>query len=203
MTLIDPLTELTSNRSLVRQKIAAYLERGLAEGGILSAGRVFAHPPKLTKQSDLYDLALPGQPDGAAIFLYLTGQDEYRIALGGVPSRTVPGSGGRKGRVYALSLLCYLFWKGPEAEGADEANDAFIDSLTNWIQADRNAVTQATTLGGDGSGVIFCWGEGPNPGSIPGGKDVTVHTAFPKHIRGEGVMVFNIVDVSVIAILQT
>ena len=159
-------------------------------------GTVFAHPPKLTSQADLYTLRAPGDPDGCVIYLYIADQAEYRISLGGAHS-------GRKGRVYSLSLICYFHYKGQDSEAADAANDLFIDSLTAWIESDRNCGTAAVSEGGDGSGVIFSWGEGPNAEAIPGGKDIRVHTAFPKDFRGQGTQVFNIVDVAVIEILQT
>ena len=192
-----------SNRQQVREKVKAYLDRGLASGQIASVGTVFPHPPKLTKQTDFYSLAEPGRADGAVIFMYLSDQGEYRIGLQGRPDPNVPGSGGRKGRVYTLYLLCYLLYKGNKAEDADRMNDLFIDSLTSWIELDRNAGTQAVSLGGDGSGVIFSWGEGANPAAIPGGKDIQVHTAFPRDFRGQSSQVFNLVEVAVIAILQT
>jgi hypothetical protein len=184
------------SRELVREKVKTYLDQGLATGEILSVGKVFAHPPKLTKQTDLFNLSVPGQPDGCAIFLYMPHQSEYRIALGGVTS-------GRKGRVYDLSMLAYFMWTGPRAEDADAANDAFIDSLVAWIEASRNCGTQAVSLGGDGSGVIFSWGEGPDPSSIPGGKDIQVHTAFPRDLRGQATQIFNVIDVAIIEILAT
>lgn len=190
-------------RAEVRQKIQANLERGIGQGDILYAGKVYPHPPKLTKASDLFEKAVPGEPGGAVIFMYLPTQSEYRIGIAGERVRGVPGSGGRKGRVYDLSLICYFVWEGGKATDADEANDAFIDSLTDWIELNRECGTQAVSLGGDGSGVIFCWGEGPDPSAIPGGKDIRVHTAFPRDIRGQSVQVFNMVDVSVIEILQT
>lgn len=192
-----------SNRRLVREKIATYLERGKAQGSILYAGSIFPHPPKLTQQTDLFAAGTPGQAGGAVIYMYISNQGEYRLALGGRPVPNQIGSGGRKGRVYSLSLLCYLLWKGPKAEEADAANDAFIDSLTSWIEIDRNAGTQDPSLGGDGSGVIFSWGEGADPSAIPGGKDIVVHTSFPKQVRGQATQVFNIVDVAVIATLGT
>lgn len=201
----EPLAGLdpTSNRQAVRQKVAAYLERGRAEGSIQAMANVFAHPPKLTKQSDLFDNKVPGDPAGGVIFMYLANQGEFRIALGGTPQRGVLGSGGRKGRVYSLSLLCYFIWKGQLSEEADAANDKFIDSLTSWIELDRNAGCGDVSNGGDGSGVIFSWGEGPDPSSVPGGKDIVVHTAFPRDIRGQGVQIFNVVDVAVISMLGT
>jgi hypothetical protein len=184
-------------RQEVRQKIQAYLERGLSEGAILSAGTVFPHPPKLTKQSDLYALSSPGTPDGAVIFMYLGEQMEWRVGMQGQ-------HGGKKARVYTLNLITYFIWKGDDAEDADAANDAFVDSLTAWIEADRNAGTEAVSLGGDGSGVIFSWGEGPDPQAIgEPEKDIKVHTAFPKDFRGQAVQIFNLFDVAVIELLTT
>ena len=183
-------------RAEVRTKVKAYLERGLGEGAILSAGRVYAHPPKLTKASDIFALSEPGAPDGAVIYIFMPEQTEIRIALGGL-------HGGRKGRVYHVSLICYFMWRGDAATDADAANDTFIDSLTAWIEADRNCGTGNIANGGDGSGVIFSWGEGPDPSVIPGGKDIQVHTAFPRDFRGQSTMVFTVIDVAVIEILQT
>ena len=186
------------SRSLVREKVKAYLDKGLAQGSITSAGTVFSHPPKLTKQSDLYALAEPGRADGAVIFMYLGDQSEYRAGTGGAHS-------GRKARMYTLNLICYFMWKGDDAQEADAANDAFVDSMTSWIEADRNCGTEAVSLGGDGSGVIFSWGEGPGPSGInaPGAKDIQVHTAFPKTFRGQATQVFNLFEVTVIEILPT
>lgn len=183
-------------RALVRDKIAAYLGKGLSDGLILPGGKVFKHPPKITKQSDLFALQKPGEAGGVVIYLYLPDQGETRIGIDGI-------HGGRKSRVYQLSLICYFIWKGSSSQDAGTGNDDFIDSLTSWIEADRNCGTAAVSLGGDGSGVIFAWGEGSAPATTQGGKDINVHSAFPRDFRGQAIQVFNVIDVAVVEQLAT
>jgi len=178
--------------------IASYLEAGMDQGKIPSLSTVYPYPPKITKGTALYEGQPPGSPDGSVIYLYLSGQAETRISTGGQHS-------GRKARTYKLSLICYYRWVGSKSEDAGLGSNQFIDGLTAWIQADRNAGTEAAALGGfgpyAGTGTIFSWGEGPGPDLA--GPDITVNSMFPRDFGGQIMQVFSIVEVDVIEILAT
>lgn len=175
--------------------LTSYLQAGAANGSVPSVGTVFPYPPKITKESALYEATQPGDADGAVIYLYLSGQSEVRISSAGQ-------HGGRKGRAYKLSLICYFRWKGPESEAAGRSANEFLDGLTAYIEADRNAGTQAVSLGGNGTGIIFSWGEGTDPSSLLG-PDILVNSMMPRTVRGQMTQVFSIVEVGVIEILDT
>lgn len=168
-------------RATVRAAIEAYFTAGI--GTIPSLSTVFAHPPKITSEGDFYQGESPGIEDGAVIYLHLGPHDERRIAIAGA-------NGGRKARVYPLVLICYLRHKGPDSQDAGAANDAFIDGVTAWIQANRTA---------NSAGVIFQWGEGDQTGGV----DLRVEAAMPKPIRQQASQVFTTIDVTCLEILDT
>lgn len=185
--------------------IQNYLEAGFLTGAvpvqnpIPSLSTVYPYPPKITKQTALYEIQPPGEPGGAVIFMYLSGQQgEVRISSAGQ-------HGGRKARTYHMSLICYFRWVGPQSEDAGLASDQFIDGLTAWIQADRNAGTEAESLGGFGpyvgTGLIFSWGEGD--GAELSGPDIRVNSTMPRSFGGQTLQTFSIVDISVVEIIDT
>jgi hypothetical protein len=183
-------------RATVRAAIGNYLGLGATGGAIPSLSTVHAHPPKLTKETDFYTLAPPGEESGTVILLYLQPSSEQRIALGGYTN-------GRKARLHEMSLVCFFRYKGVSAEDCEAGNDAFLDGLVDWIRASRNAGTQAVSLGGNGTGTIFSWGEGPYAGVASGGTDITIRSSMAKTIRGQVSQVFSVVDLHVIEIVAS
>lgn len=183
-------------RQAVRAAIHSYLELGIAQGAIPSLSTVKKYAQKITPETEIYEGQTPGSADGAVMFMYFGGNDSRRIALGGYKN-------GRKARLYKLSLICFLRWKGAATEPGEEANDAFLDGLVAWIEASRNAGTQAVALGGDGTGTVFSWGEGEGAGVTSGGDDIAIRSGMPKTLRGQTSQIFSVVDVDVIEIVAT
>ncbi len=169
-------------RATVRAAIVDYLQQGATGGNIPSLSTVFAHPAKFTTEGDFYDGQGPGIDDGAVIYVYLREQDERRIAIGGPHS-------GWKARPYTVVLICVLRHKGPDAQDADAANDAFIDGLVSWIEADRTASSTA----------VFQWGEGDDVGGV----DIHVEAGMPKPIRQQTTQVFTTVEVTALELVNT
>ena len=164
----------------VRNALYAYLEPSVS--AITYLGSLYPALPKVANESDLFNFVPPGAGVGAVMYMFIENQDETRIALGG-PSQ------GRKFRPYGLSLLCVLKSDLADAASGQAAFDLFIDSLTNYIEADRNA--------GDPT-VIFQWGEG----GVGGGPDIQIEYPVPKTVNG-GVMLFQaVVRVTVCEVLN-
>lgn len=171
------------SRATVRAAIATYLTKGAANGTIVYLSTVFQHPPKFTKETTFTTDDTPGTAEGAVIYLHLVDQHEYREAIGGPHS-------GKKMRVYLCGLICVLRSKKSESQTAGFANDDFLDSLTAYIEATRNA--------GDPS-AIFQWGEG----TTAGGNDIVVKAGMPRPIRQQMAQVFTTVEVIVLEELTT
>lgn len=167
-------------RASVREAVASYLEAG----EITFLNTIKKHPPKFTSEREFYDDDEPMQSSGAIIFIHIAAQKETRIALGGEHN-------GRKAREYEFVLDCYLRHLGSAVE-AGENNDAFLDSLVAYIEANRTA---------DSNGVIFQWGEG----TFPGSADIEVDADFPRVLNGAGsvVQVYSSLRISVVEILET
>ena len=123
-------------------------------------GTVYTALPKITNESDLFTNSYPGLGLGAVIYLFFTGQEERRIALGGPHD-------GRKFRIYDLGLLIIFKSDNRTTEEGQYAFDEFIDSLTAWIQADRNA---------GNPNVVFQWGEGTETE----GPDIRLEYTMPR-----------------------
>jgi len=144
-------------------------------------GKVYSALPRIANEDDLFNFVPAGTQVGAIIYMFLADQTETRIALGGQHN-------GRKFREYTLTLLCIMKTVLNDEEAEQLAFDTFIDDLTGWIQADRNAWTEAVELGGQGpyagTGVIFQWGEG----GINEGPDIHFDYPVPHTIDG-GVMI--------------
>lgn len=165
----------------VRNALYAYLEPSVSH--ITYLGSVYPALPKVANESDLFNFVPPGTGVGAVMYMFIENQEETRIAFGGPKS-------GRKFRPYGLSLLCVMKSDLAQASDGQAAFDEFIDSLTGYIEADRNA--------GDPS-VIFQWGEG----SEHAGPDIHIDYPVPKTVNG-GVMLFQaIVRVTVCEVLNT
>lgn len=178
------------SRTTVRQQIVDYLAPPGVPSVVEFMSACLAHPPKVTTE-DTFDLGVMGG-SGCVVFVYLPLQSEKRIALGGP-------HGGRKWREYEVTLLAVMRSAKDKAEDVDADNDAFLDSLVERIQADRNF---GTTLG-DGQevlpGMIFQAGEGNDTG----GTDIVVDVALPGTIRGQLTQIISTVKITVAEVLDT
>lgn len=162
-------------RTEIRAAVASYLTAGV--GTIPSLSTVYDHPPKLVNESDFYSAELPGTATGAVIFVYIGPHSSQRVAVGGNHS-------GKKFRTYPLGLMCYLLSVKPDAQSAGIDNDAFLDGLQTWIEADRTA---------DSAGVVFEWGEGGENRS----PDILTHSMLPRPRNSGAVTIFTSVEVTV------
>ena len=160
-------------------------------------GTLYQALPKVASEADLFSNSYPGAGMGATIFMFFTNQSERRVAFGGQHQ-------GRKFRHYNLGLLTVFKSDLAATEDGQIAYNTFIDDLTAWIQADRNAWTEAANLGGQGpyvgTGVVFSWGEGPISG---GGDDLVFDHIIPRTLAG-GVTIFqSVAHVTVVESLST
>ena len=173
------------------QAIADYLQAGVDADQIPYLNTVFQYPPKLTNEGYFFKGSDPLHTAGAVVYVVVLDQNERRIALGGAHS-------GRKIRPYQVELLCFFRWSGRESQDAAANNNAFIDGMTGWIEADRTAGTSPQTSSGI-SGVVFQWGEG----DINGGTDVQVRRTMPRPIRSGVTQVFSVISVTALELLVT
>jgi hypothetical protein len=149
-------------KSEVTQAVYQYLRP--ESSGITYLGTVYTALPKIANESDLFTNSYSGLGLGAVIYMFFTTQEERRIALGGLHE-------GRKFRIYDLGLLIIFKSDRSSTEEGQAAFDEFIDSLTAWIQADRNAGNPS---------VIFQWGEGEENG----GADLRLEYTMPRTLDG-------------------
>lgn len=167
-------------KSEVTAALAYYLDP--SRSNIAYLGAVYPALPKVSNESDLFSFVPPGTGVGALIYLFCDHQSEQRIALAGQHN-------GRKFRTYNFSFLCIMKSDLDESADGQAAFNTFMDSLTAYIQADRNAGTESPLVGGTGpyagSGVVFQMGEG----GINEGVDIQVDYPVPKTADG-GVTVF-------------
>lgn len=180
----------------VSNAIAYYLAP--ENSNIANLGVVYQALPKVSDESQLFTNTFPGLGIGATIYMFFTSQKESRIAFGGQHD-------GRKYRVYDLGFLICFKSDLPQTYDGQIAYNEFIDNLTNYIQADRNAGTEAVALGGNGpyagTGVVFQWGEGAGPNG--GGDDLVFEHLVPRTTDG-GVTLFQSVGrISVVEIMNT
>lgn len=168
-----PLTEVSE---------AIYYYLSPDQSNIANLGVLYQALPKVSNEADLFSNTFPGLAVGATIYMHFGSQSEERIALGGQ-------HGGNKFRKYDLALLIIFKSDLPGTVEGQLAYNQFIDDLTAWIQADRNAWTESTGLGGTGpyggTGIIFQWGEG----GINGGEDIRIDHMIPRTVDG-GVTLF-------------
>lgn len=166
--------------SQVSNAIYYYLQPSISN--IPNFGTLYQALPKVSSEQDLFVNTFPGLAIGATIYMFFTAQRETRIALGGQHS-------GRKFREYDLGLLIVFKSDLNDTEDGQIAYNTFIDNLTAWIQADRNAGTEAASLGGIGpyvgTGYVFQWGEG----GVNGGTDLVFDHVIPRTMDG-GVTIF-------------
>lgn len=175
----------------VYNAVASYLDP--VNSNIKYLGTVYPALPKTSSESDLFNFTPPGEGLGALIYMHISSKYDERIALGGEHD-------GRKFIPYSLNLLCSFKSDLPQAADGQAAFNEFIDSLDNYIRADRTAGCAADSNGPyAGSGVIFQWGEG---GMVEGPD---IRWTFPvPHSRDGGVMVFiGWCEISTVQILNT
>lgn len=163
------------SRAGVRAAIQSYL----ADSSITSLGSVYAHPPKITPEGAFAPQDTPGWTSGAVIFIHLSDQHERRMTMGSQLGRPAAGI---KFRFYKVSLVCVLRSTQADTELVGAANDAFVDSLVNAIESNRNA---------GAPGTVWQWGEG----NTLGAPDIDVRAGMPLTLRQQISQVFTIVDV--------
>ena len=163
---------------------------------IANFGTLYQTLPKIAQESDLFTNTYPGVGVGATIYQFFTDQVESREALGGPHD-------GRKLRKYTLTLMIIMKSDLPDTESGQLLYNQFIDDLTAWIQADRNAGTEAVSLGGTGeyagSGCVWQWGEG----GINGGPDIDIQHMIPRTINGEVTLFQSVAHITVLEFLNT
>jgi hypothetical protein len=174
----------------VTQAVYDYLQPNVSN--IAYLGTVYTALPAVSNEADLFTNTYPGLGLGAVIYMFMTEQSEKRIALGGPHN-------GRKWRAYNLGMLIVfksdlgsvtLGLGQTPTEAGQAAFDTFIDSLTTYIQADRNA--------GDPS-VVFQWGEG----DTNGGDDLRFEYSIPRLLDG-GVNIYQAVaHINVVEVQDT
>jgi hypothetical protein len=167
-------------RASVRAAVQAYLDPNFSH--ITNLGQVFAHPPKVTPEGEFVQGSDPGHSTGAVIYIHLVQQSEQNVTIGPVGSAF-------KNRIFHVGLVCVLRYKGTDSQVAGAANDAFLDSLVDWIEADRTA---------NSSGAIFQWGEGDRSGQF----DIDIKAGMPKTIRQQTSQVFSTVDIMALELFQ-
>lgn len=130
---------------------------------------------------------------GAVIFMFLGPSRRARFAIGGAHN-------GLKYSQYELTLNVYLRSSSDLAEDADADNDDLIDDLIAAVEAQRNAGTAAAP-DGDGSGVIWQWGEGPWNGPT----DIAVNPSYPTLLSEElsATQVYTEVTITVLETINT
>ena len=158
------------SKSTVTQAVYQYLKPSTSN--IPQLGTVYTALPKIANESDLFTSSYPGLGLGAVIYMFIVNQSEKRVALGGPHD-------GRKLRIYDLGLLIVFKSDLRETVDGQTAFDAFIDNLTEYIQADRNAGNPE---------VVFQWGEGGENG----GTDIRIDYTMPRTLDG-GVTLFQAV----------
>lgn len=167
-----------------------------SNSNIPNFGTLYQSLPKVASESDLFLNSYPGSMVGATIFMYFTNQVEQRKALAGQHD-------GRKLVHYTLSLLINFKSDLPSTEDGQIAYYAFLDALTEWIRADRNAGTESVALGGSGpyanTGVIWQWGEGTELG----GPDLEFQHFIPRTLKGEVVLFQSLARIAVQEFLET
>lgn len=175
---------------------AIYFYLQPSNSNIPNFGTLYQSLPKVANEADLFTNSYPGSMVGATIFMYFTAQREQREALGGQ-------HGGRKMVEYTLSLLINFKSDLPSTIDGQIAYNAFLDNLCDWIRADRNAGTEAISLGGFGpyanTGVVWQWGEGTDLG----GPDLEFQHFIPRTLKGEVVLFQSLARIIVIEFLNT
>ena len=165
------------------------------QSNIANFGTLYQSLPKVADEADLFTNTYPGVGVGATVYMFFTNQKETREALGGPHD-------GRKLREYTLTLMIIMKSDLPTTEAGQLLYNQFIDDLTAYIQADRNAGTEAVALGGFGpyaaTGYVWQW----NEGSINGGPDLDIQHLIPRTIDGEVTLFQSVAHVNVCEFLN-
>lgn len=161
----------------VSQAIYDYLEP--TASNIPNLGTLYRSLPKVANEADLFTNTFSGAGIGATIYFFCVDQKETRIALGGPPPPY--GGGGHKFVEYTFAFLVVFRSDLPQTIDGQIAYDSFKDAFTARIRANRTAGTDNAIYGGDGTGVIFQWGEG----GVDGGVDIQAQHFVPRTIKGE------------------
>lgn len=167
----------------VTQGIYEYIKPD--NSNIPNLGVVYTALPRVANEADLFTNTFSGLGFGAAIYLFITRQSARRIAMGGPHS-------GNKFRIYDTGML--IIFKSPiDVETWDAQNnfDQFIDSLTEFIQANRTPNIPTSD--------IFQWGEGNETGGI----DIQIDYTIPRTINGESLLFQAVLHVNACEILIT
>ena len=159
------------SKQSVTQGVYEYLQPN--SSNIPNLGTVYIGLPRVGDEADLFTNSYPGADGGAVIYLFITDQTERRIAMGGAHS-------GNKFRTYNLGMLIIFKSILQDTWQAQNAFDEFIDSLTEFIQADRTPEIPQSN--------IFQWGEGTELG----GPDIRIDYTMPRTDNG-GMLVFQAV----------
>ena len=191
-------------REAVRAAVETYLNAGITASAIPFLGKVYAHPPRLTKTSDFVEGQDPGIGSGAVIYLHLESQHEHRITIG--PSNYDNNTAAFKMRTYNVGFICVFRSVKPSLNEAGVDCDSFLDGLVAWIERDRKCGTGEvspppdTFPPGDGSGVVFQWGEG---GETVGAVDISIKAGMPKMMKGQSSQTFSTLDVYLLEQVNT
>jgi hypothetical protein len=127
------------SRASVRQQLATYLRSGYLTG----VNQIFTSFPK---RINFQTNAMPGILTRTALVIYIEGENESRIAIGGATS-------GWKRIDYSMILQVYSHSLQREAELAMSDFDVLLDAIKDWIRADHNL--------GDPTGTIIWQGAEP------------------------------------------
>ena len=167
------------SRASIRAAVGDYL----SNAGVTNLSKVYTQPPKFTDAGEFFSGQDPGHASGAVIYLHIPNQNENRQAIGGATS-------GQKQRVYTIGLVCIFRSKKPNTQDVGDDNDAFLDSLVDAIEANRNA---------GNPNVVWQWGEGEELYGV----DIKVQAEMPRPMRLQMSQVFSVVQVTVVEQLST
>lgn len=93
-------------------------------------------------------------------------------------------------RPHKCTLICLMNSKKAKTGDVGADNDAFLDSLVNAIEANRNAGNPQA---------VFQWGEG----DTLYGMDIQIDTHLPRPIRMQTSRVFSLVEVTILEQIST
>jgi hypothetical protein len=153
-------------RASLRAAIATYVQAGIDTATITGLATFFPHPPKITPEGDFVVASEdPGNSMGTVVYLYLGPVKHKRLGTGGPTS-------GIKAALYPATFICFTRSASDKSQDCGAANDAFIDSMRAYIEANRTA---------DSAGVVWQWGEGEAFGQ----EDIEEDFTMPRRLRGK------------------
>lgn len=154
----------TFSRTSLRQAIGTYVEANIGEVPYLSAVNYYA--PKLTPMEEIASVdPMQGQGVGAVVFVKLERSFNRRIASQ------------LKMKTYSVVFDFLLVGMVEESQDVDQCNDEMLDGFELVVLQDSNAGTGYT---GDGTGVVWQWGEGSGGGLGSGGTDIQAAVGYPQ-----------------------